>query len=73
MDAITRSVARYIQEKRINIAAMSRDTGIPYQALYSSLLDRRKDRELRGWELVAICKFLGVNPMDFADKPENLA
>ena len=66
MDVVTQNVARYVREKRINILAMSRDTGIPYAALYTSLADKNKDRELRGKELIAISKFLGVDPMEFA-------
>lgn len=68
MDAVTQNVAKYVREKRINIAAMSRDTGIAYSALYDSLANENKDRELRGKELIAVSKFLGVNPLDFADE-----
>lgn len=70
MDVVTKNVSTYIREKRINLSAMARDTNIPYPALYASLVDERKDRELRGKELLSICRFLGVNPMDFADKTE---
>lgn len=47
---------------------MSRDTGVPYSALYSSLFDDRRDRSLRDDEFVAVCVFLRVNLMDFADQ-----
>lgn len=70
MDIVTKNVADYVSKRRINISAMSRDTGIPYVSLYASLVDKNKGRELRGKELIAISKFLGVNPMDFADPPE---
>lgn len=52
MDVVTRNVAKYIQKKRINISAMSRDIGISYAALYASLADENRERELRGWELL---------------------
>ena len=51
---------------------MARETGIPYAAIYNSLCDEERDRSLRDDELVAICAFLGVNPMDFANKPKEV-
>lgn len=60
----------YVKEKGINLSKMSRDTGIPYISIYSSLIDEKRDRPLRISEYFRICSFLGVNPMDFADKPE---
>jgi DNA-binding Xre family transcriptional regulator len=71
LDEITANVARYIEKKRINLAALARDTGIPYSALYGSLSNKKRDRELRAKELVKICKFLDVDPMDFADVPDS--
>ena len=47
---------------------MSRDTGISYMALYDSLMNTDRERDLRAGEMLQICKFLGVNPLDF-DKP----
>lgn len=70
MDAVTKNVAQYVREKRINLSAMARDTGIPYMALYDSLSNDGRDREIRGRELLRVCKFLVVNPMDFADDPD---
>ncbi len=51
---------------------MARDTGIPYMALYDSLLNDERDREIRGRELLRVCKFLGVNPMEFAEEKETV-
>lgn len=70
MDAVTRNVAEYVKKRRINLAAMSRDTGISYAALYDSLVSTERDREIRGRELLAVCDFLDVDPKIFADKPE---
>ena len=39
-------------------------------ALYNSLLNGERDREIRGGELLKICEFLEKNPMDFADIPD---
>ena len=35
-------------------------------SLYDSLMNERRGRVLRDWEMLRICKFLGVNPMNFA-------
>lgn len=68
--SLEKNIASYIKEKAINLSEMSRQTGINYAALYDSLFNKDKNRQLRGRELVAICVFLGVNPMDFAEEPE---
>ena len=60
-------LAGIIKERGINLSEMARKTEIPYQLLYDSLFNKRKKRELRSQELIAVCVFLGVNPMDFAD------
>lgn len=73
MSVVTKNLSRYIKDKGFNLSKMSRDTGVPYSALYSSLCDEERERSLRDDELVAVCGFLGVNPMDFADNPEKEA
>lgn len=70
MSAVTRNVSRYVKERGINLSKLSRDTGIAYAALYSSLYDDERDRSLRDDELIAVCSFLKINPMDFADEPD---
>ena len=70
MSFVTDNVSRYIRSKGINLSKMSRDTGIPYAALYASLNDESRERDLRDDEFIKVCMFIGVNPMDFADKPE---
>ncbi len=70
MDEVTKNIADYVAKKRINLSAMARDTGISYSALYASLMDESKDREIRGHEMLAVCAFLNVDPMDFAEKKE---
>ena len=68
IDVPTKNLSRYVKEKGINISKMSRDTGISYMALYDSLMNTDRERDLRAGEMLQICKFLGVNPLDF-DKP----
>lgn len=67
MDTLTKNLSRYVKDKGINVSKMSRDTGIPYMALYDSLLNDERDREIRGRELLKVCEFLEKNPMDFLD------
>ncbi len=68
MDAVTKNLSQYVKEKGINVAKMSRDTGIPYISLYDSLINEKRDRNIRGQELMDVCDFLGVDPRDFAEK-----
>ena len=63
-------LADIIKKKSINISELARKTEIPYQLLYDSLFNKKKKRELRSSELLSVCTFLGINPMDFADKKE---
>lgn len=70
MDTLTKNLSRYVKDKGINVSKMSRDTGIPYMALYDSLLNDERDREIRGSELLKVCEFLERNPMDFVEDPE---
>lgn len=70
MDIPTKNLAKHVKEKGINLSKMSRDTRIPYTALYDSLLNDDRDRDLRAGEMFMVCRFLGVNPMDFASEAE---
>ncbi len=66
MSLVTDNISKYIKGKGINLSKMSRDTGIPYVALYDSLLNEFRNRELRADELYKVCGFLGVDPKEFA-------
>ena len=68
MSKVTDNVSRYIKKTGMSIAKLSKGTGIPYSALYDSLLSGIRERELRDCEFLALCEFLGKDPMDFADK-----
>ncbi|MCQ4638003.1 helix-turn-helix transcriptional regulator [Anaerovorax odorimutans] len=70
MGIITSEIAGHIKEKGINVSKMARDTGVSYQALYASLCDEDRKRSLRDDELIAVCKFLDINPMEFANEPK---
>lgn len=62
------SISKCIEEKGLALTVVSRRTGVSYRALYNSLANKNSKRELKGRELVKVCKFLEVDPRDFADK-----
>ncbi len=65
--SVTKNLAKYTKEKAINLSAMARATGIRYPVLYASLGDKNRNRPLSIDEAILICKFLDVNPLDFAE------
>ena len=67
MSQVTRKLSEYVLKRGVNLSKLSRDTKIPYMAIYDSLANSERDRDLRDYEFLKICTFLGVNPMDFAD------
>lgn len=64
----TKNLSKYVKERAINLSAMSRETGIAYSVLYNSLANKNRKRQLTLDEAIIICKFLGVNPMDFSEE-----
>ena len=63
MDVPTRNLSKYIKDRGINLSNMSRETGIPYRALYDSLANPDRGRDLRAGELMDICRFLKIDPV----------
>lgn len=68
MDIVTKNLSDYVRSKGINLSKMSRETGIPYVALYRSLTG---SRAIRGDELLKICGYLEVDPMLFENSKED--
>lgn len=66
MDNATKRVSEFIRNKGFNLSDMSRKTGLPYGALYTSLCNEGRDRDLKADEFLSICNFLEKDPMDFA-------
>ena len=64
---VTENVALYIDKMSVNLSDLSRKSGIGYPALYASLKDSGRKRELRAEELLRICKVLKVDPMSFSE------
>lgn len=62
-DIATNNIADYIKGLNINIAALSRDTGVSDDILRRSIV--RRERNLRADEMISICLFLRKNPFDF--------
>ena len=71
MSAVTDRVSNYVRRMGINISKMSRDTGISYMALYDSLMNSERPRDLRDEEFLKVCGFLGTDPRDFGDRSES--
>lgn len=70
MSQVTTRVANYVNSKGISIARLSEATGVEYCAIYDSLGPKGRGRDLRDYEFIRVCKFLEVNPMDFADEKQ---
>lgn len=68
MSTYTKNLSDYVKKMGINLSKVARDTGLSYPALYSSLMDSERDRDLRDYEFMSICFFLGVDPRDFAEE-----
>ncbi len=58
------NIARRIEDKGIALTVVSRRTGVPYMALYDSLKNKSKRRDIKGKELVKLCKFLNIDPRE---------
>ena len=69
MDIPTRNLRNYVQKMGINLSKMSRETNIPYVSLYDSLQNSARERDLRAGEMLSICAYLHVNPLDFNKDP----
>lgn len=67
---LEKNLGDYLRKERVNLSEVARKTGIAYELLYDSLMNKNRTREIRGKELLAVCGFLNVDPMNFADKPE---
>lgn len=66
--SLEKNLAEYIKSKGINLTFLSKQIGVPYFSLYDSLANNNRNRELKGTELMLICKFLDKKPEEFMDK-----
>lgn len=67
--SLERNISEFIKKKGIQLTVVSRATGIPYMALYNTFFNDKNVRQIRGKELIAVSDFLGIDPKDFADNP----
>jgi lambda repressor-like predicted transcriptional regulator len=67
----TNALADYLKEKGIAITVVSEGTGLGYNELYRSL--GKRDRPIRGDELLIVCAFLEIDPKRFTPQyqPKN--
>lgn len=64
------NIYRCIEERGVTLTVVSRRADVPYSALYNSLANKKSKRELKGKELVNVCKFLDIDPREFAEQEE---
>lgn len=65
MDRATKRVSEYIRQKGFNLSEISRKTELPYMVLYDSLMNEKRNRDLRVDEFLRLCDHLDVDPMQF--------
>lgn len=65
MGGATKQISEYIRKKGFNLSEISRKTGVPYTALYDSVANEKRDRDLRVDEFLALCKHLELDPIIF--------
>lgn len=69
----TVKLAQYIHKKGTSISKISKATGISYTCLYASLGEKGRNRSLSVDEALLVCKFLEVDPRDFAEQGQGVA
>lgn len=67
---VTKRVAEYLKENKVNLSKLSEKSKIPYYLLYASVRDKHLERDLRADEFLSICVALNLNPVDFIGKGE---
>lgn len=62
------NISKCIEDRGIALTVVSRRTGISYMALYDSLKNKAQKREIRGKELVKLCKFLDIDSRELVEE-----
>ncbi len=65
LDRATKKVSEYVRQKGFNLSEISRKTELPYMVLYDSLMNEKRNRDLRVDEFLRLCDHLDVDPMQF--------
>ena len=68
--SLEENIGIYLRKKGIKLKTLSNSTNLNYNSLYLSFYDSKSSRELRGTELLKVCKFLEKDPYEFLDKEE---
>lgn len=66
---IENRLSRILRERRMSIAELARQTGVPYTSLFELYHGRAKRVDLK--TLNSICKALGVQPGDILEYQED--
>lgn len=66
MITATREIYQIIKDKHIPVSIICKETGLNPKKIYPSLKKNAK-RELRADELLIICRFLNINPLELHD------
>jgi len=64
------NIGMYLRAKGISLKTLSNSTNLNYACLYHSFYDSKSKRELRGTELLKVCRFLEKDPYEFLDNEE---
>lgn len=62
---ITERIADIVSQRGVSTAKIAEVTGISPQILYNCF-DQKKKRELKADELILVCRFLNINPLDLS-------
>ena len=57
LSAYTKNLSEYIKKRGINLSKVARETGISYSALYSSLMDSGRERDLNAGTVMYLHHF----------------
>ena len=67
MDKSTKAISKYLADNGMTIKHLSEKTNIPYPVLFRSLSKTNGTRDLRGDELITICKVLKIDPLSIKE------
>lgn len=66
----TKELYKRIKAKYIPISVICKETGLSPKVIYPSLTENTK-RQLRADELLVVCEFLKIDPMELLERKED--
>jgi Cdc6-like AAA superfamily ATPase len=73
LDRATKKVSEYVRQKGFNLSEISRKTKLPYMVLYDSLMNEKRDRDLRVDEFLKLCSHLDVDPISSTESSRKVS